>query len=51
MMLEITKEVRIDAERLVELIKKLPEYKQEFISGYVQGYIDKKENDRKEKSA
>ena len=34
------RELRIDAEKLAELIKQLPEAKQEFINGYIQGLTD-----------
>ena len=44
-------EARKDTEILIENIKKLPVEKQEYLNGYIQGYIDKRENDHKEKSA
>lgn len=36
-----TKDLKLSAEQLIELIKQLPESKQEFINGYVQGLSDK----------
>lgn len=35
-------ELKLDAEKLIELIKQLPEKNQEFINGYVQGLADRK---------
>lgn len=31
------KEIKTSAEQMIELLKKLPETKQEFVNGYVQG--------------
>lgn len=36
-----TKDLKLSAEQLIELIKQLPESKQEFINGYVQGLSDR----------
>ncbi len=49
MMLTATKEIRMDTEKLIELLKKLPESKQNFVNGYVQGVSETLTD--KEKSA
>ncbi len=43
------KEIRMDTEKLIELLKKLPESKQNFVNGYVQGVSETLTD--KEKSA
>lgn len=44
-------EKRSDTEMLAEFLKKLPAEKQEFVNGYIQGYIDKLESEQAKEPA